>query len=110
MPKCYRQLQVKDLPKVPTWQLEWDSNLRLYGRKAPYLPLRRYVPHTLPAKCGSDRLTSDEYSLKFFEVCVCLKFLLCNILPGLICIWNAVYEVGAKHIFERNIYVRFKCS
>jgi len=27
-PKRYRQLQVKDLPKVPTWQLERDSNLR----------------------------------------------------------------------------------
>src|SRR6218665_3848472 len=24
--KRHRQLQVKDLPKVPTWQLEWDSN------------------------------------------------------------------------------------
>ena len=26
MPKRYRQLQVKDLPKVPTWRLEQDSN------------------------------------------------------------------------------------
>jgi len=22
----YRQLRVKDLPKVPLWWLEWDSN------------------------------------------------------------------------------------
>src|SRR6218665_1172445 len=33
-PKHYRQLRVKDLPKVPTWRLEWDSNLRPSGRKA----------------------------------------------------------------------------
>ena len=33
-PKRYRQLQVKDLPKVLTWRLEWDSNLRPSGRKA----------------------------------------------------------------------------
>jgi len=28
---------VKDLPKVPTWRMEWDSNLR------PKSPLRRKV-------------------------------------------------------------------
>ena len=26
---------VKDLPKALTWQLEWDSNLRISRRKAP---------------------------------------------------------------------------
>jgi len=30
----YRQLRVKDLPKVPMWQLEWDSNQRLSDRIA----------------------------------------------------------------------------
>ena len=30
---------MKDLPKVLTWQLEWDSNLRPSGCKAPNLPL-----------------------------------------------------------------------
>ena len=25
--KAHKQLQVKDLPKVPTWWLEWESNL-----------------------------------------------------------------------------------
>ena len=29
----HRQLQVKDLPKVPTWRLERDSNPRPFGRK-----------------------------------------------------------------------------
>ena len=28
----HRQLQVKDLPKVPTWQLKRDSNPRPFGR------------------------------------------------------------------------------
>ena|SRR6218665_19407 len=31
-----------------------------------------------------------------FSKSVCLKFLLCNILPGLICIWNNVYKIFAK--------------
>ena len=34
-PRCCGQLQVKDLPKVLTWRLEWDSNLQPSGRKAP---------------------------------------------------------------------------
>ena len=32
-PKHYRQLWVKDLPTVSTWRLEWDSNLRPFGRE-----------------------------------------------------------------------------
>ena len=38
-PKRYRQLQVNDLPKVPTWWLERDSNLRPSGWKALTLPI-----------------------------------------------------------------------
>src|SRR6218665_1890020 len=34
----------KDLPKVPTWQLERDSNPRPSGRKASTLPRRHHVP------------------------------------------------------------------
>jgi len=30
---------------------------------------------------------------------VCIKFLLCNILPGLVCILNYVYEICAKTFF-----------
>src|SRR6218665_2239310 len=29
--EAHRQLQVKDLPKVPTWRLERESNPRPYG-------------------------------------------------------------------------------
>jgi len=37
------QLCAKDLPKVPTWQLEWNSNLRPSGRKALNPPLSHQV-------------------------------------------------------------------
>src|SRR6218665_910346 len=37
------QLRVKDLPKVSTWRLEWVSNMRPSGRKAPNLPLRYHI-------------------------------------------------------------------
>src|SRR6218665_3984097 len=39
MSKRYRQLRVKDFPKVPTWWLEWDSNLQPSICKAINLPL-----------------------------------------------------------------------
>jgi len=38
-PKRHRQLRVKDLPKVPTWRLEWDSNSWHFGWKATNLPM-----------------------------------------------------------------------
>jgi len=38
---------VKDLPKVPTWWLEWDSNLRPSRRKAPNLHWVT-MPHIIP--------------------------------------------------------------
>jgi len=47
MPKRYRQLQVKDLRKVPTWRLEWDSNLRPFGHKTLNLPPSQHVPRSL---------------------------------------------------------------
>ena len=37
-------VRVKDLPKVPTWRLAWDSNLSPSGRKAPNLPMSHYAP------------------------------------------------------------------
>src|SRR6218665_2402174 len=39
-----RQLEVKDLPKVPTWRLERDSNPRPSGRKASNLAKRHHAP------------------------------------------------------------------
>src|SRR6218665_3604874 len=51
MPKCYWQLRVKDLPKVPMWWLGWDSKLRPSGRKAPNLPLSHHAPPCEPFEC-----------------------------------------------------------
>jgi len=34
IPKRHRQLRVKDLPKVLTWRLEWDSNVQPSACKA----------------------------------------------------------------------------
>src|SRR6218665_1549996 len=42
--KRHRQLRVKDLPKVPTWRLERDSNPRPFGRKATNLPMSHQCP------------------------------------------------------------------
>ena len=39
-----------------------------------------------------------------------MKVLLCNILPGLNCISNNVYEILAKNIFENEICVRLSHS
>ena len=43
-PKCHRQLWVKDLPKVPTWRLERESNPRTSGWKLSTQPMRHHVP------------------------------------------------------------------
>src|SRR6218665_3110904 len=43
-PRRHRQLRVKDLPKVPTWRLERDSNLRPFGRNSPNLPMSHQTP------------------------------------------------------------------
>src|SRR6218665_1469625 len=41
-PKRHRQLRVKDLPKVPTWPLERDSNPQPFGPKATILPMSHF--------------------------------------------------------------------
>src|SRR6218665_251473 len=41
-----------------------------------------------------------------FSKCVCIQFLLRNILPGLICIWNDVYEIiinVQKHFWKEHL-------
>src|SRR6218665_1532219 len=43
-PKYHRQLRVKDLPKVPMWWLERESNPRPFGRKVTNLPMSHHVP------------------------------------------------------------------
>src|SRR6218665_2953182 len=45
-PKRHMQLRMKDLPKVPTWRPERDSNQRPFGRKATSSPMRYHAPST----------------------------------------------------------------
>ena len=51
--KRYRQQWEKDLPKIPMWQVKWDSNLRPSGHKAPNLPLSHHAPHVGEAETVS---------------------------------------------------------
>src|SRR6218665_610863 len=39
----------------------------------------------------------------FLKVCVRMKFFVCNILPGLICNWNDVYEICEKHFWKEHL-------
>src|SRR6218665_1463799 len=57
----YRQLGVKDLRTVPTWWLEWGSNLRLCGCKAPTLPLS---PHAHKVKQQLRQVCYKNYTHK----------------------------------------------
>src|SRR6218665_2375529 len=42
--KSHRQLQVKELPKVPSGRLERDSNPQPFGQKASTLPIGHHAP------------------------------------------------------------------
>jgi len=44
-PKRHKQLQVKDLHKVPRWQLGWSSNPRPFGRKRKGDESTNELPH-----------------------------------------------------------------
>src|SRR6218665_520489 len=44
--EAHRQLQVKDLQKVPTWRLERESNPRPSGSKSSYQARRHHVPRS----------------------------------------------------------------
>src|SRR5688572_10274113 len=52
--EAHEQLRVKDLPRVPTWQLEVDSNPQPSGCKAPNIPLHHCAPQwvTVPGILG----------------------------------------------------------
>ena len=80
-PKCCRQLWVKDLPKVSMWQLEWDSNLRPSGRKAPNLPPSPTMSWTKPVLSNLQHVALDVaicmkmkslFDLVLVSVCPCL--------------------------------------
>ena len=49
-PKRHRKLRVKDLPKVPSWRLERNSNPWPFGRKATNLSMNHSACHALLVK------------------------------------------------------------
>src|SRR6218665_3351924 len=61
-PKRHRQLRIKDLPMVPRWRLERDSNPRPSGRKPSTLPMSHKVSqlYTVLGQNGSGRNGTDE--------------------------------------------------
>ena len=61
---------MKDLPKLPTWRLEWDSNLRPSGRKAPNLPLSQHLI-LLSTHDQTYPLRFETYPLRFNETSLC---------------------------------------
>src|SRR6218665_2366688 len=52
-------------------------------------------------------MSSSQYSPDFLKS---VKFLLCNILPGISCIWNDVYEIRAKTFLEVCGLQVFMCA
>src|SRR6218665_2282167 len=64
-PKRHKKLRVKDLPKVPAWRLERDSNPRPFGRKATNLPMSHDISTTafalLLAFCMYVSMSLSEY-------------------------------------------------
>ena len=69
-PKCHRQLQVKALPNVLTWRLEWDSNMRPSGRKAPN-------PTTEPPRSRIYLLPMYVYVCMYLCVCMHMFVYVC---------------------------------
>src|SRR6218665_2999708 len=43
-PRSHKQLRSKNLPEVPSWRLERESNSRPFGRKATNLPKSHHAP------------------------------------------------------------------
>ena len=72
--KRYRQLWVKDLPKVPTWQLELNLNLWTSECKALNLPLSHHTPLVLQylawMLCKQIRLFSLDMLLLKIGLCM----------------------------------------
>src|SRR6218665_682621 len=51
--KLHGKLRVKDLPKIPTWRLERDSNPRRFLRKVVNLPMSYHAPQLIRFICSS---------------------------------------------------------
>src|SRR6218665_1205226 len=62
------QLRVKDLPKVPAWQLERDSNPRPFGRKTSNLPMSHHAPRLLPWSGSFQRFINSPFVIIFIII------------------------------------------
>ena len=64
------QLQVKDLPKVPTWRLERESNPRPFGWKSSSQPGCHHAPRFLVRNCltGSAPQYIKAYCIPFSSI------------------------------------------
>src|ERR1043165_9013930 len=49
--EAHEQLRAKDLPRVPTWRLEVDSNPQPSDCKASNIPLHKHAPHNKNETC-----------------------------------------------------------
>jgi len=61
--EAHRQLQIKNMPKVPTWRLERESNPRPSGWKSSSKPRRHHVPqfHLVVSKVSPRSRLRDFY-------------------------------------------------
>src|SRR6218665_3651025 len=85
--KRHRQLRGKDLPKVPTWRLERDSNPRPFGRKATYLPMSHQAHNYMNSSLGSCMhfvFRAHVCAYIYMHVCVCVYRCVC------VCVWVCV--------------------
>ena len=103
---------MKDLPKVPTWQLEWDSNLQPSVRKAPnpshptmyyFLSIRSAIAiHRLDLFSGVE---DAMYMSGYFKVCNALRYVfsVCSDMLALACddFMVVVVDIRTKRIVRR---------
>src|SRR6218665_3474319 len=92
--EAHRQLQVKDLPKVPTWRLERESNPRPSGRKSSSQPRRHHVPQLIVYSVALAYMYMYIVYLKFTNS----RFVY-NIYVGLVCICNFLVVFVCSYIY-----------
>src|SRR6218665_2065245 len=63
------------------------------------VPLSFFSAHLLKLSFSAMLGSGAMFPLIFHSLCA-QKILLCNILPGLICIWNVEYKICAKTFLE----------
>ena len=68
-PKHHRHLRVKDLPKIPTWQVERESNPWPFGRKASTLPMRHTRPKRRHLHTHMHKYLFTNYSIHKCHTC-----------------------------------------